>query len=279
MLRLLTQNDHRATVAFLDRDHETNLIMIYDIENYGMDNRGHIFQGYYYGAFRGSELLGVACLFNFGSMFAHSREEGALMDLARHIFSLGGRPRYLHLRSEWMPGVLAKLAHRGIKPTRVEEQEYLMLSRDSFRPRSEERARPARPEDLPTLFRLHRAFQEEYFGTYTETEEEMGRMAEERISDTGVAVAEAGGAVVSKAEVLVRTWRMALIGGVYTEPEYRGKGLSQACISRICRGILDEREKACLNVARNNPPAISVYRGVGFEYLCDYSMALFDSRG
>jgi predicted GNAT family acetyltransferase len=32
---------------------------------------------------------------------------------------------------------------------------------------------------------------------------------------------------------------------------------------------------ACLNVANENAPAQRVYRGIGFERVCDYSMANF----
>ena len=122
---------------------------------------------------------------------------------------------------------------------------------------------------------LNRAFQLEYFGELTEAEEELGRMAGVRMRNAGIAVATVDGVIVSKTELLVRTPKAALIGGVFTAPEHRGKGLSFACMSLLCKGILDSTGKVCLNVANGNAPAQRVYRGIGFERVCDYSMAHF----
>lgn len=64
MIRLLGEEDREPALAFLDRDHELNLIMIYDVEHFGIEDRGHPFQGRYYGAFREGILdgIGKACL-------------------------------------------------------------------------------------------------------------------------------------------------------------------------------------------------------------------------
>jgi hypothetical protein len=103
----------------------------------------------------------------------------------------------------------------------------------------------------------------------------LGRMADMRMKDSGIAVAVVDGEIVSKAEIMVRTSRAALIGGVYTVPEYRGRGLCFACMSLLCEGILENIGKACLNVSKENAPAQRVYRGIGFTELCDYRMAHF----
>jgi predicted GNAT family acetyltransferase len=108
-----------------------------------------------------------------------------------------------------------------------------------------------------------------------EVEEELARQAQSRMADSGIAVAEREGEIVAKAEIMVRTHRAALIGGVYTAPAYRGGGLSFACMSLLCQGIFGKLEKACLNVSTQNPPARHVYRSLGFEKLCDYRMAHF----
>ena len=100
-------------------------------------------------------------------------------------------------------------------------------------------------------------------------------MAEDRLMEGGITVAEHDGKVVAKSEVLVRTGRMALIGGVYTMPEYRGRGLSFATMSLLCESILESLEGACLNVAKGNPPAMSVYKGLGFKWMYDFTLALF----
>jgi|GEM_PF-1293305 len=275
MIRILKENDREAALRFLDEEHQNNLIMIFDIQQYGIDNRGQLFQGDYYGFFQDDELAGVACLYNFGSMFQYCQTEESRRRLTAYIVELGGKPRYVHVRSDWAQAVLEELEGRGMSPTKLEEQEYLALSGEDFKPRNSHLARLAKPEDLPTILELHRAFQMEYFGTYTEAEDEMGRMAEARMMEAGITVAEHDGMVIAKSEVLVRTDRMALIGGVYTLPEYRGRGFSFATMSLLCERILGDLEGACLNVAKGNPPALNVYKGLGFKWMYDFTLALF----
>jgi uncharacterized protein len=275
MIRVLDDSDRDQTLAFLDRDHELNLIMIYDIQRFGLENHGEFFQGDYYGGFHDRDLRGVATLFNLGSMFLYTPDEELAPELVDFLSSLQRKPRYLIGRADWAGAVMEKLLEQGLRPHGTEVQEYLILTRESFRPRFGPSARFAKPEDLQSIINLHRDFQLEYFGSLDEVEEELARQAGSRMADSGIAIAEQDGELVAKAEIMVRTDKAALIGGVYTSPMYRGRDLSFACTSLLCEGILRNLDKACLNVSTQNPPAQHVYRSLGFEKLCDYRMAHF----
>jgi predicted GNAT family acetyltransferase len=275
MIRLLKDEDREQALVFLDRDHECNLIMIYDIDHFGLQNQGHPFQGDYYGAVSAAGLSGIAALFNFGSLFIYAPDAGSAPQLVEFMVALERKPSYVIGRTEWAGPVIDGLREQGLQPTGAEEHEYMVLNQDSFRPRFGAETRFAAPSDLERLIELNRAFQLEYFGGLTAAEEELGRMAEMRMEKAGIAVAIVDGEIVSKAESMVRTARAVLIGGVYTVPEHRGKGLSTACMSRLCEEILGSIGKACLNVSTENVPAQHVYRGLGFKRFCDYRMAHF----
>jgi predicted GNAT family acetyltransferase len=275
MIRVLDETDRETVLGFLDRDHEFNLIMIYDIANFGLENHGLPFQGRYHGAFRDGELGGVFALFNFGSMFVYAPDPNLMQEIVDYIAAMDTKPSYLIGRNEWVDPILERLIRKGLKPKVSEEQEFMVLARDLFRPRSGPAVRFAELEDLEQLMELNRAFQLEYFGTLTEAEEELGKMAAERMRGAGIAVAEVDGKIVSKVEALVRTGKASLIGGAYTTPEQRGKGFCFACMSLLCESILSDGRKACLSVAKDNLPARRVYTGIGFERLCDYRMAHF----
>jgi predicted GNAT family acetyltransferase len=275
MIRLLGEKDRERALGFLDRDHELNLIMIYDIGHFGLENQGHPFQGHYYGAFREGQLGGIAALYNFGSIFIYAPDQDLAPELVERMATLERKPSYIIGRAEWAGPLIDRMVEQGLQPAGAEEQEYMALAAERFRPRFGPGARFAEPRDLERLIELNRAFQLEYFGGLTEAEEELGRMAEVRMQGAGIAVVEVGGEIVSKAESMVRTSQAALIGGVYTVPEHRGRGLSFACMSLLCEEILGSIGKACLNVAKENIPAQLVYRGLGFEKLCDYRMAHF----
>lgn len=275
MIALLSEEDRDEVLAFLGRDHELNVIMICDVLRYGLDDRGHLLQGRYYGARREGELGGVGVRYNLGSLFVYAPDEELAPELLDHVASLEPAPRYVVARADWSNALLERLSRRGLAPQGAEAQEYMALEPTAFRPRFPDVARYAETGDSDSLTRLHHAFQREYFGALDEAEEALGEMAADRVADDGVAIVESDGVVVAKAEVMARTGRAALIGGVYTEPPYRGRGLATACMSLLCAGILKRGEKACLNVALDNAPALRVYRGLGFRKLCDYRMAHF----
>jgi predicted GNAT family acetyltransferase len=68
-----------------------------------------------------------------------------------------------------------------------------------------------------------------------------------------------------------------VIGSVYTPPHFRGKGYAMACVSHLCRKILNEGWKFCaLYADRANPDSNKVYQKIGFKdvfYYDQYKIA------
>ena len=286
MVRLLKREDEPAALALLGREHALNLILINDIVEYGMDNRGHIFHGDYYGFFkeegggveeREARLRGIAALFNFGSLFLYAAGDEAATALARHVAGLEKHPRYFFSLAGHAAMFIEEMEKKGLTPSKMEAQECLVLRREGFRPQAGDaaRARFAGPEDLAAVMRMHGAFQVEYYRSTSDLDEEFGQLAIERMAGEGITVAEVDGQPVAKVETMVRTSRMAQIGGVYTCPEHRGRGLAGACMSLLCGRLLRDYEACVLNVAAGNEPARRLYYGLGFEYVCDTRMAVF----
>ncbi len=275
MIALLSEKDRDEVLALLDRDHEGNVIMIHDIMRFGLEDRGHPFQGRYFGARSAKGLGGVGALYNYGSLFVYAPDDELAPALLDHMAALQPCPRYIIARSDWARALLEGLSRRGFSPERVEEMDYLSLEPSALRPRGLEAARYAEPRDVEALVRLGRAFQMEYFGDAEDTDETWGRLYGESVAESGIAVAEWEGRAVAKAEVVASTARAALIGGVYTEPACRGRGFASACVSLLCTGITSRGAKACLNVAVDNAPARRLYLSLGFTKLCDLVLAHF----
>ena len=78
-------------------------------------------------------------------------------------------------------------------------------------------------------------------------------------------VAELGGAAVAKAGTNARGRGYDQIGGVYTVPALRNRGLGRAVMVELLRRIAAEGKGACLFVKRTNEPAVALYRQLGFE--------------
>lgn len=58
---------------------------------------------------------------------------------------------------------------------------------------------------------------------------------------------------------------LAIVRGVFTAPDERGKGYSKSVCSALVKRLLDEGKKAMLYVSRDNAAALNVYREIGFK--------------
>jgi len=58
---------------------------------------------------------------------------------------------------------------------------------------------------------------------------------------------------------------IAAVGNVYTHREYRGQGLAKVVTSAVTADLLRECDTVVLNVRADNPPALAVYRALGYR--------------
>lgn len=83
----------------------------------------------------------------------------------------------------------------------------------------------------------------------------------------GQLVAAAGTHVVSASA------RLAVVGNVLTQLEYRGRGFATATTGAVTAELLRTSDQVVLNVRADNPPAINAYRRLGYR-----EHARFDER-
>ncbi len=65
--------------------------------------------------------------------------------------------------------------------------------------------------------------------------------------------------------VISRQFGIAAVGNVYTNREYRGQGLGKVVTSAVTAELLRDVEEVVLNVRADNPPALSLYRALGYR--------------
>lgn len=71
---------------------------------------------------------------------------------------------------------------------------------------------------------------------------------------------------VAGTHVVAPSRGVAAIGGVFTHPDYRGRGLATATTGAAARTLLDSGiDLVVLNVKETNAPAVAAYRRLGFE--------------
>ena len=72
-------------------------------------------------------------------------------------------------------------------------------------------------------------------------------------------IAAAGTHVVS------RQFGIAAVGNVYTDREYRGRGLGKVVTSAVTEELLRDVDEVVLNVRADNPPALALYQALGYR--------------
>jgi len=75
----------------------------------------------------------------------------------------------------------------------------------------------------------------------------------------GQLVAAAGTHVISPAA------RLAVVGNVLTQIEYRGRGFATAVTGAVTADLLRTCDQVVLNVRSDNPPALNAYRRLGYQ--------------
>jgi GNAT superfamily N-acetyltransferase len=90
-----------------------------------------------------------------------------------------------------------------------------------------------------------------------------------------VLMAEQNGQVVAKAGTNARGFATDQIGGVYTVESVRNSGIAYRVMEELLRRIFAEKGTACLFVKKNNLPALSLYRKLGFRIADGYRISYY----
>jgi uncharacterized protein len=83
------------------------------------------------------------------------------------------------------------------------------------------------------------------------------------------------GTAMAKAGTNARGFDVDQVGGVYTLPSRRGRGIAAALMSLLLADIREAGKRPSLFVKPGNAPALALYRGFGFEDLGGYRADYF----
>ena len=84
------------------------------------------------------------------------------------------------------------------------------------------------------------------------------------VEQDGTLVATAGTHLVS------RTYRLGIVGNVFTHPDHRGLGYATTCTSAVVEELVSQSLDVVLNVGLSNEAASKVYRRLGFQVYCPF---------
>ncbi len=258
MIRQLDGRDQEAAVALLSRAPALNLYLLGNIAAMGMRSPISNFWGDFAddGAESGSEarLRGVINLYMTGwSIFGMPDADWAgLADVIDRHPTAADR---LQDNPGGAPSLMPYL--RLYEAVRESEEELMKLDAADFVP-------VAPPPDV-VVRRARWADLEALVAFYADAGE-MTRVAaavEHPLRERRIWLAEQDGEILACALTNAETADHAMIGGVYTRPEARNRGLSRAVCSALCAELLGEARQPFLYWV--NPTAGAVYRRLGFH--------------
>ncbi len=137
--------------------------------------------------------------------------------------------------------------------------------------------RRADPYDAEVLFPLQKCYElEEVVITPAHFNEgQCMKSLRVALREQLVYLAELQGVPVAKAATNARGYKVDQVGGVYTVPPERGKGLGKAVVSQLLKTVFSEKQEACLFVKKHNRSAVALYERLGFAPATEYVISYY----
>lgn len=135
----------------------------------------------------------------------------------------------------------------------------------------------ASPDDALRLLELQRAYEleEVVVSPSLFSDSACLRLLRKALKDELVLFADRDGVPVAKAGTNARGWGADQIGGVFTTPAERGRGIARVVVAALLDEIFGEKEAACLFVKHANAPAIALYERLGFTTAGGYTISYY----
>lgn len=250
MIRKLDEFDQPALEALLDTAPEHNLYARGNLNVLGLDAPFCEFFGEV-GA--DGQLVSVSNRY-FGGWTIYGLRDA---DWAGHVALMEAHPDSNRLQDN--PGGVGSVLPflQRLQPASVDVETLMRLDDGALvaQPLPDGvQVRRATLDDLPALVALYRDA-----GDMSRTPTGVERP----LRDTRVYLAEVEGQVAAAALTNAETAAQAMVGGVYTPPNWRGRGLAGAVCSALCAALQAEQKTPVLYW--KNPAAGAVYARMGFR--------------
>ncbi len=256
------KEEHREELMrVLLQDPDYNLYMIGDVENYGFDEDfqdvwGNIEQGQI-----SSVLLRYYVFFMYYSPYVEDVTEYAdIMNGHDQFEVLSGKVECVQ---RFLPLIKFKKT-RDLHLAKLNEQDFHLTGDIS-------KVQATTLDDIPEIYELYGKIDE-----FNDASLDVERLELPLKTGTGRIVhlrgkgSEGEDRIISSVATTAETSETAVLVGLMTDLEYRGKGYASLCIQKICDDLIREKKRAYLTY--DNPDAGRIYRKVGFKEIGRWSM-------
>jgi len=278
-MRLLTPADESLVDAFLASHRDSSMFLRANARRTGLTYRGATGEATYAGVLRDGRIAGVAAHCWNGMVLLQAPDDAA--DLARACVGLSGRAvtglsgplEQVQPARSALQIDAADLALDGAEGLYALDLPELVvpeaLSDGAVV------CRPPLPEERDMLCAWRMAYDIEILGA-TDSEEHRRRAADfldAQIAEGNAWVAMSGAVLVSLSAFNASLPDIVQLGGIYTPPEFRGRGFAKAAVAASLL-VARDRGPSRAVLFTNNPSAVRTYAAIGFRRIGDYSLLL-----
>ena len=260
MIRKLVEEDRKMTMDFLGKEPAINLFIIGDIEAFGFDED---FQELWGQFDEQNELEGVLLRFIESYIPYFAKENFDASGFKEKIDNAAGK---ITISGK------AKIVREFLNMEEIysAKNDYFCELTDNKllqKGDNSNKIKVAKEKDAEKIAELLAKIVE-FEGVSNSSD----RIADKIKTKTGRVyyVENEMGEMISLSQTSAENSKSAMITGVATLPEYRGKGIMSACLSKLCGDLLEEGKTLCLFY--DNPKAGSVYHKLGFKSIDNWIM-------
>jgi len=282
-LRLLRPGDEAALDTFLARHADTSMFLRSNARSAGLTDRGEPMQATYIAALDGGRIAGVAAHCWNGMVLVQAPDGGDAAAVAREAVRRSGRT-VTGFSGPWSQVVAAREAlGLGAAPTAKDSRDELYvldIARLVVPPElagGALRCRHPAERELDLLVDWRVRFAVEALGAadgpdLRQASTDDVRLQHERGTDW---LLLAGAAPVSYSVFNAMLPDIVQIGGVWTPPEFRGRGYARSVVAgSLLAGRKQGIERAVLFADPTNEAARRAYLFLGFRVTGDYGLVL-----
>lgn len=277
MIRRLVPGDEAILEAFLLPRLETSMFLLSNMRESGLEYNGKRYTGDYVAAFEDDHIVAVMAHFWNGNVIAQAPVH--LDTLWRETLRTSGRPLKGIIGPHAQVSAFKSALPLESVAFQLDRREilYSLALDDLVIPEALRTCgvvgRKAELRDVDILAHWRVGYEIEALGE-EETEQLWAHeraMAERVVEDGNTWILEADGQPVATSAFNSRIWEAVQIGGVWTPPEFRGRGYAR-CV--VAQSLLDARDEgvqmAILFTDEDNIPAQKAYTSFGFRLAGDY---------
>jgi ribosomal protein S18 acetylase RimI-like enzyme len=265
-IRTLEQSDLAEVVEFLAADPVRGVHLHGMVADNGLESPAN--RGTFYGCYSGGRLSGVALL---GHNILMCGDEAARAKFAELAISTRAKGHLVFGPAEEVKDVAERMIEGGRETNVVHDLHWVVCEKPHL-PLKRLQMRRANAEELDVVATAQAEMVTEECGVDPRETDPVGfkQRVADRIKKGRVWCRVEDDRVIFKVDLISVSPDAVYLEGVWTHPDYRGRGIAKGCMNELTYRLLRQYKHVCLFVEPDDAIARRIYESIGFVHTMDY---------